>query len=377
MKSPRSQSDLNLRNALIDCSIDAIIAIDHQKNIIAWNKTAENSFDRTRDNVMGKPILHVIPTMVEDVETHEAIEHAMLGYKSFVPACDEFRHRVLVETHFTPLEIEGEIIGIMILIHDVSHRIKSEEQLKLLNAELQNRLRQLQVTTHEMTSFANIASNNIKEPIRYIYTAVEHLIKAEGQHFTDSGKASFRRIQSSLNRMNLMLDDVLTLARIDILKETTELVDIEKVIAKLKENLGEKIKDTQAFFTIGSLCYIRAHEDQLFLLLYHLVDNAIKFNKNHPPVVHIDCQKVSTEGDPNIKDEKWFYRLSITDNGIGIAIPDIDKTFRLFERLNGNEYKGSGLGLAVVHKIMDAHAGFIIVDSTVDNGSSFKCYFPA
>jgi signal transduction histidine kinase len=67
----------------------------------------------------------------------------------------------------------------------------------------------------------------------------------------------------------------------------------------------------------------------------------------------------------------------VEDNGIGIDQADIDKIFKLFEKLNGHEYRGSGLGLAVVLKIIEAHAGFIKVDSVVGKGSSFKCYFPA
>ena len=369
--------DGHLASILNDCSIDAVIAIDPDKKIIAWNKTAESIYNRTRKEVTGKPVIEIIPSMACDQESIHAIEFALKGFKSFLPACNLFQHRSRAETHFIPLKADEGLIGVMILVHDVSHRIKAEEQLKMLNTELQNRLRQLQVTTHEMTSFTNIASNNIKEPIRYIYTAVEHLIKAEAQHFSDSGKASFRRIQSSLNRMNLMLDDVLTLARIDILKEATELVDIEQVIEKLKESLAEKIKDTQTVLTTGSMCNIRAHEEQLLLLFYHLVNNAIKFNKTQPPDIHIRCEQVSAEEDQNIQNNNSYYRLSVEDNGIGIATGDIDKIFKLFEKLNGNEYKGSGLGLAVVHKIMEAHAGFIHVDSVIGKGSSFKCYFPA
>jgi PAS domain S-box-containing protein len=370
-------NDIDLASMLMDCSIDAIIAIDPAKNIIAWNSTAELIYDKPREKAMGKPIAQIIPSITHDEESMEAIRRGLQGFKSFVPASHLFSHRMHAENHFIPVKNEADIIGIMILVHDVSHRIKVEQQLQSLNEELHNRLRQLQITTHEMTSFTNIASNNIKEPIRYIYTAVEHLIRAEAQHFSDSGKASFRRIQSSLNRMNLMLDDVLTLARIDILKQATELVDIEEVVCALKESFAEKIKETKTTITTGSLCNIRAHKDQVFLLLYHLIDNAIKFNKSSSPQINIACEKVNAETDQNIKNNNWFYRVTVEDNGIGIDQAEIDKIFKLFEKLNGHDYKGSGLGLAVVQKIVEAHAGFIQVDSVVGKGSSFKCYFPA
>jgi signal transduction histidine kinase len=378
MKSAtRLSSDINLSDILIDCSNDAIIAIDPCKTIIAWNTMAEFIYDRSRETVTDKPLLEIIPSMAEDKESFKAIERAFQGFKSFLPSSTLFPHREHVESHFIPLKTGNKIIGVMILVHDVSHRIIVEEQLKSLNSELQNRLRQLQVTTHEMTSFTNITSNNIKEPIRFIYTAVEHLIKSEAQHLSDSGKASFRRIQSSLNRMNLMLDDMLTLARIDILKEATELVDVEDVIRDFNDRHTEKIKETKTLITTGGICSIRAHMEQLFLLLHHLVDNAIKFNKSGAPKINITCKKVNAETDQNIKNNNWYYRLTVKDNGIGIAADDMDRAFRLFEKLNGNEYKGSGLGLAVVQKIMEAHAGFIHVDSNVGEGTSFKCYFPA
>lgn len=378
MKSAtKLKNDIQLANVLSDCSIDAIIAIDPGKKIIAWNTAAALIYERPRDLVLGKPVEEVIPSLATDEESMKAIHRGFSGLKSFAPACDRYRHRLQKEIHFIPLKDGDRIIGVMVLVHDVSHRIKAEEQLKTLNTELQNRIRQLQITTHEMTSFTNIASNNIKEPIRHIYTAVEHLIKAEAQHLTDSGKASFRRIQASLNRMNLMLDDILTLARIDILKEATCLVNVEEVINELKESFAEKIRDTHTVITICELCEIRVHRDQLFLLLYHLLDNAIKFNKAGSPQVKISCVKVNAATDPNIRDNSSYYRLTIQDNGIGIPEADVDRIFKLFEKLNANEYKGSGLGLAVVQKIIEAHAGFIHLDSKIGEGSSFKCYFPA
>ncbi len=361
---------------LNDCSIDAIIAIDTDKKIIAWNATAEKIHNKTKEEVIGKPLLEIIPSMAEDEETLKAISLAKKGIKSFVPASKIYYHRLHAENHFIPLKDNDNIAGVMNLVHDVAHRIKAEEQLQHLNEELEKRFRQLKITTDELASFTYITSNKIKEPIRQIYTGIEHLIKAEAGRLTDSGKATFRRMQSSLNRMDLLLDDVLSLSQISILQKPEADVDLNKLLEEVIPEIQKK-SEKKASITIEKLCTIKGHYNYLYILFYNLLDNAIKFNENEIPQIKISCKEVALNEKMQFHlPEINYYQVDITDDGIGFNSADGERIFTMFEKLHDKKYKGTGIGLAIARKIVIAHNGFITAYSTEGNGSSFHCYFP-
>src|SRR5579862_6323935 len=201
---------------LNDSSIDAIIAIDAKRNIIAWNRTAERIYGREKQDVLGKPLVNAIPSIKNDEETLRAIQFAEQGFKAFVPASKAFSHRMHVENHFTPLRDETGIKGVMNLVHDVAHRIKAEAQLQRLNEQLEKGNRQLKTTSDDLASFTYITSNKIKEPIRQIYTGIELLVTNEAPWLSNGSRASFRRIQASINKIDLLLDDILRLSKISI-----------------------------------------------------------------------------------------------------------------------------------------------------------------
>jgi len=367
----------SLTEILNDHSIDAIIAIDTAYNVIAWNKTASMIYGVPKQQAIGKPISELIPSVKQDEETFKAINQALNGQATFISASKLFTHRQHKENHFIPLKNnDGVLIGAMDIVHDVAHRIKAEQQLQHLNEELERKIRQLKITSDELASFTYITSSKIKEPIRQIYTGVEHLIKLEAGHLSDSGRASFRRMQSSLNRMDLLLDDVLGLAQISILQKPETRVDLGEVINEVTERI--KTGEKKVNIVIDELCEISGHKNYLHLLFYNLFQNAVKFNENDVAEIKVTCEKIVLNEVNEKFVETEYYRVTVADNGIGFDMSDAEKIFNMFEKLQApGKYKGSGTGLAIVRKIMDAHNGFIRAESIPGKGSAFHCYFPA
>ncbi len=368
----------NLAEILIDRSIDAIIAIDTDYNVIAWNKVAAVIYRISKSQAMGKPIFKLLPAIKGDEEIVKAIEHALNGHKSFVPASKQFTYRKHAENHFLPLnDDDGVVIGAMNIVHDVAHRIKAEQQLQQLNEELEKKIRQLKLTSDELASFTYITSNKIKDPLRQIYTGVEHMIKTEAGRLTDSGKAAFRRMQSSINRMDLLLDDVLSVAQISILEKPEATVDLSELIKDVAKHVTN-ISERKVNIIIGELCVIMGHKSYLYLLFYNLLDNAVKFNKNEVAEIKLSCEKVILNETNETLPDVEYYCVTVTDNGIGFDMSEAERMFKMFEKLNApGTYKGSGTGLTIARKIMEAHNGFIRAESSDVNGSSFQCYFPA
>jgi PAS domain S-box-containing protein len=366
----------NLAALLNDSSIDAIIAFDKNHIITAWNAAAEKIYGTAKDEALGQSVFDVIESLKDDPETIEAIKQALKGSKRFVPASKQFKHRCHAENHYIPLNKNNNVVlGVMNIVHDVAHRIKAEQQLQYLNEELEKRYRQLQATSQELATFTYITSNKIKEPIRQIYTGIEHLITVEASRLSNSGKATFRRMQTSLTRMDLLLDDILSIAQISILEKSYTPVDLtalaEEAIAEIK-----KKTDKDPVIAIHELCVVKGHRNYLYMLFHNLLQNAIKFNESNEPAIDISCKKVMLEEASALSTDAEYYKVSITDNGIGFEEGDKEKIFTIFEKLNGNQYKGSGIGLTIAKKIMDAHDGFIIAESTPGKGASFHCFFP-
>lgn len=375
MKNEITTGEKNFAEVLNDCSIDAIIAIDSHYTVIAWNKTAASIYGTLKKQAIGKSIFQLIKGLEEDKETVEAIRNALTGRQTFVPASKAHPHRKHSENHYIPLlDNDGTTMGVMNIVHDVAHRIKAERELQRLNDELEKRYRQLKLTSEELASFTYITSNKIKEPIRQIYTGVEHLIKVEGTRLSDSGKATFRRMQSSLSRMDLLLDDILSIAQISILERSHTPVDLTELLKEVQHEI-EKKTDINPSITVEELCVIKGHKNYLHMLFYNLLYNAVKFNETGNPSIKISCKKVVLK-EPTTENDASYYQVTIADNGIGFDEADKERIFQAFEKLHPGKYKGSGIGLTIARKIMDAHNGFITAESCPGQGSLFHCFFP-
>ena len=361
---------------LNDFSIDAIIAIDVQRIIIAWNRTAENMYGLLKAAVLNRPLEEVLPSLLHDPETGHAISQAMDGIKTFVPASKTFPHRLQVENHFIPLTDDTGIIGVMNIVHDVAHRIKAEDQLQALNSRLEKQYRQMEQTSSELASFTLISSGNIKQPIRLIYTAVENLIRAEAGRLTDAGKAAFRRIQSSLSKMDLLLDDMLSLARISTLEKPEALVDLDGLLAEVVDSMQKKIEEKGATVTLKRLCTVAAHKDQLYTLFQHLLNTALKFSNEKAPVVQVECDREWASEFPDVAlSEKEYYRVTVSYTGSPAATGGVEEMVAFTEKADHDKYKNAGIGLSIARKIMHAHDGFLRVENNLNGSTFFHCFF--
>jgi PAS domain S-box-containing protein len=372
----------NLYEMLNDSSIDRVMAIDQQWCVIAWNKTSTDVTGINKDDIVGRPLLEVFPALQEDQEMIKAIQLAMQGNKTFLPARDGLLNRQYYENHFIPLKDNGGgVKGVMNIMHDVAHREKAENKLKELNAALDQKYRQLETVSTEMATFTYITSNEIKKPLRNVYTSFELLVRSEGNSLSNGSKANIRRMQASLNRMNLLLDDIWALAHINSFQQVRQQVDLNEVLRNALNKLQNKITEKQAVIQADQLITIPGFKEMLETFFVNLIDNSLKFKEPAtPPRISITSQLVQPDALPaGFKyKNKPMLLLSIADNGIGFDPVHTDRIFIMFEKLHlPNEYHGSGMGLTIAKKITDAHDGFITAISKPGQGTTIQSYFPA
>jgi light-regulated signal transduction histidine kinase (bacteriophytochrome) len=310
----------------------------------------------------------------------QAMQAAFLGKTGFVPYHASLFNRRYYENHFIPLkDNDDKVTGIMNIMHDVAHRIKAEVQLQKLNKSLEKKYEELEKLSNDLATFTYITSHDIKEPLRFVYTSLELLVKSEAQVLSNSSKANLRRMQGSLNRMNLLLDDIVTLAHISNLKQPQETVDLNEVLQQATNSLSKKVNEKRAVIECSGLPAIPGHKDMIVYLFTSLIDNAIKFQPIHnTPVISISHTIAHMNASQYEKTaETEYIKISFIDNGIGFEQQDAQRIFKMFEKLHDKkEYPGSGIGLTMCKKIMEAHSGFIEAIGTPEKGASFHCYFP-
>jgi two-component system CheB/CheR fusion protein len=287
---------------------------------------------------------------------------------------------------------KGEIIKWLGASTEIQEQVTQRETLENAVKERTNELseangllagknEELQKMNKELESFAYVTSHDLQEPLRKIQIFASRILEKDNERLSDDGKNYFRIVRDSANRMQTLIDDLLTFSGLTTAERKFEINDLNDIIEKIKIELKETIEDKHATIEATELCPANIIAFQFHQLMQNLISNALKFsNPTHPP--HIIIKSRIIEGnkltDPRLSPEKKYCHISVTDNGIGFEKKFSEKIFEVFQRLHGKEeYAGTGIGLAIVRKIVDNHHGIISATSKLNKGTTFDIYIPA
>ncbi len=371
-------NDARLAIMMNDASIDQILALDLSLKITAWNRACEEVTGIAREEAIGKLFTELMAGVVEFPHVMEALVKALKGLKSFVPYEKGAYRQGYFEHHFIPLRSSQGVIGILIIIHDVAHRIKAELELRRLNTALEHKAKELQEKTDELTQFNWIASHDLKEPLRKIYTFVEMVATKEGIKLTDAARTNLRRAQSAAQRMGLLTDDIATFTQVAAPSEVLTDVPLDKVMESAIAKHQRGIDNNGAEIDYPPMPVIKGYPEMLKLLFGHMLSNALKFHaEGAQPKITVSYAVVEGAGlrHPLVSADANYHCITFQDNGIGFAPEYSEKIFGMFQRLNPESaYKGTGMGLAICRKVAVAHGGFITATGEEGVGATFSCY---
>lgn len=276
---------------------------------------------------------------------------------------------------------KNQVIGFSKVTHDLTEKKAADDKLKLNALELEQKNKELEKMNQELQSFAYISSHDLQEPLRKIQTFATQIMEKESENLSDYGKDKFKRMQNAAQRMQTLINDLLSYSRTNVQERIFEKTNIGKIINEVKEDLKEEIEQKNAKIESLKNCEAKIIPFQFRQLLYNLVSNSLKFsNPKNPIVIKINSEiaKGSALNNENLEAEINYCHIRIEDNGIGFEQQYSSKIFEVFQRLHGKlEYTGTGIGLAIVKKIVDNHNGIITAKGELNKGAVFDIYIPA
>ncbi len=270
-------------------------------------------------------------------------------------------------------------------LQDITEQKKFEHELeKQVNertSELAENNIELEKINKELQSFAYISSHDLQEPLRKIQTFATQILEKEHANLSDNGKIKFQRMQTAAKRMQTLIDDLLAYSRTSTEERKFEITNLNTIIQEVKEDLKEDLQQKNAVMESDDMCEVRIIPFQFRQLMYNLIINSLKFSKEkQQPHIKI---KTETDRGEKFNNDKLSYgtkycHISISDNGIGFEPQYSEKIFDVFQRLHGkSQYSGTGIGLAIVKKIVENHNGVITATANLDEGATFDIYIPA
>lgn len=355
--------------ALFLHATEGILVANKNGEIIRINSSAEKMFGYEKDELLGQKIEVLIPQRI----THTHVSHRegfnknphprSMGAGMNLYARRKDNSEFAVEISLSPYKKNDDPFVVAFII-DITIRKKIEDDIKKKKEELELLTEQLKESNKELENFAYISSHDLQEPLRKIQSFGDRLKSVESANFSEQGKDYLDRILNAASRMQILINDLLAFSRVSTRAQAFSFIDLNTILKEVLSDMEVTIEKTATKIKAEKLPSIVAEPTQIRQLFQNLISNAVKFRKEEEtPVIKIYSK--SNPSNSNLID------IIFEDNGIGFDEKYIDKIFTIFQRLEGQKYEGSGIGLAICRKIAMRHSGNITAKSKNGKGSTF------
>ncbi|MDP5170031.1 MAG: ATP-binding protein [Bacteroidia bacterium] len=380
---------------------ELILEVANDAALKIWGKGEE---------VIGQPFLQFTPEMKDQPFVGYLLEVLRTGvscYKEeesayFINQDGEQEDYYFSFVYQPFRESDGTLSGVMTHANDISNQVRARNKLKVLqeehtkeleaiiqdrtkalivaNEELQKKNKDLLNMNQDLETFAHISSHDLQEPLRKIQTLTGRILDKEKQALSDKGLAYFDMMQKEASRMQALIGDLLTFTQLSTADQRHENISIRAVLDEVLITYWEVMEASGASLELHGQDMVWVIPFQFRQLIQNLISNSLKYAKaDHPALIVIQNKVIPGSESPQglLIADKSYTHISVTDNGIGFEAEFSEKIFTVFQRLHTkDEYPGTGIGLAIVKKIVDNHQGVICASSVPGQGSTFDIYLP-
>jgi len=343
--------------------------VDRNGVLLCVNQAECELLGFSAEEMVGRPIWEFMAA--EDREkTRTGLLQRIADEQPLVPLEREYKRRdgssVIMEIHQKRIrDAGGRPTGLRTFLLDITQRKRAETTL----VEQADKLAR---SNAELEQFAYVASHDLQEPLRKIQAFGDRLKTKYEAGLGPEGLDYLTRMQNAAARMQVLIQDLLSLSRVASNSKPFTSVDLGDVVRTVVSDLEMRINDAQGRVEIGTLPVIFGDRGQMAQLFQNLIGNGLKFRKpGEIPVVKIDSRLQP------LASGAAGWHIAVEDNGIGFDEKYRDRIFQIFQRLHGrNEYEGTGIGLAICRKIVDRHNGSIAAYGTPGQGAKFIIALP-
>jgi PAS domain S-box-containing protein len=370
----RRRAEERFREAVEGSPIGKVI-VDSADRIVLVNASTEKLFGYLRSELIGQSVDMLVPEKIRELYRNDGAAYfSMAGSRPMDTASDLYGRRkdgsdVPIEIGLNPIHTpEGPCVLISII--DITERKRFEQALRETNAELIRR-------TKEVEQFVYTVSHDLKSPLvttlGFVGMMKQDLAAGDQDQLLDS----LGRIERAAQRMNELIEDLLQLSRIGRLRHDPEIVDVVQLVRQIGDDLAERLEQAGALLVIQEpMPPIMGDRARLVEVFENLLVNAIKYGCCRPEgATQSDGQAERVPrivvGSRTVAGETRFF---VEDNGPGIDLRFHQRIFGMFQRL-GNDQPGTGVGLAIVERIMQVHNGRVWVESEPGRGATFWLVF--
>ncbi|KAF2336929.1 sensor histidine kinase [Flavobacterium daemonense] len=355
----------------------AIILMDVQMPLMDGFETAE--MIRQSEKLKHVPIIFLTANMSTSDYIFKGYQSGAVDYMIKPLSAEILKAKVMVFTDLykknRELQLKEEETNAL-----NAKITKANEDLASQYLAIEKYANELKRKNTELDAFTHISSHDLQEPLRKIQTFSNIILAKEYENLSPDGRLKFDRILYSTNRMRELINDLLAFSRTNIIDRIYENTDLEIIVDNVKEALKENIKEKNANITTDLHGKVNIIPFLFIQLLENLINNSLKFSQKEVPLQITIKSRIATGKD--LHNDKLvpldtYCHISFQDNGIGFEPEHSEKIFGVFQRLHTRDiYDGTGIGLAIVKKIVENHNGIIMASAQPMKGATFDIFIP-
>lgn len=365
----RSQSQLQ---AVLD-QIPSIICIKSPtERYLMVNREFVDKTGLTPGQCIGRTAADVLPPeaakVIQRGFRQALIEQGAVSSMDALTHADGTTHTYL-SAHFPLLNTHGEAYAVCGVYTDVSDIKRQEEEIRSLNESLREKTMRQEAANSELEAFSYSVSHDLRAPLRHIAGFGKLLAQRNAGKLDEKSLHYLDVIETSVGRMGALIDDLLSFSRASKIELSSRRMNTEDLVADVRAEVTAQRAGAPVEWDIGPLPDMYGDPAMLRLVWVNLLSNAVKYSSKNPSPRVTISHAPPRDGEPGV--------FVVRDNGAGFDMRYADKLFGVFQRLHSNqEYEGTGIGLAMVRRILERHGGRIWADAAPGAGASFYFVVP-
>jgi PAS domain S-box-containing protein len=367
------ESEQRLRLLVSGVKDYAILMLDREGRVVSWNSGGEKIKGYKAEEIIGRhfSIFYTEEDLKQGKPAHElkvAMAEGQYEEEGWRVRKDGSRFWALVL--ITALyDRHGQLHGFGKVTRDITERKRATDEIRRLNVDLELGNLELMAANKELEAFTYTAAHDLRAPLRHIHGFASSFRAAWYDKLDDEGRHFLDKITASAKHMGALLDDLLNFSRLGRTELQVRRVSLNDVIGRVRSELAPDLVGRTVTWDVQDLPNVDGDPSLLHQAFFNLVANAVKYSRkvDHP---HITIKSThGTDGNDTV---------IIRDNGVGFDMQYVDKLFRVFQRLHTpSDFEGTGIGLAIVQRIVERHKGSVRAESTLNQGATFYVSLPA